>query len=176
MDHYLVEIIIGSMSDKPKVEGSDMLKIFEAMGVTYRVSAISAHRHRQELGKHCQATLQHTLVYIGIASMSAALPGDIAAATDRRIPTLGVALSSEKHPEYFAAARDSMICMPSGVPLSYMGSDKPGLNNAALFACQIIALNDDDVCEKLSTWLKEKTPFVNIGVLTSKDLKKPQEL
>lgn len=166
---YNVEIIIGSTSDQPKVKESDMLKIFEAMSITYRVSVLSAHRHRQELEGHCQTTLKHTLVFIGIASMSAALPGAIVANTDRRIPVLGVALSSTKHPEYFAAARDSMICMPSGVPLSYLGSDKPGLNNAALFACQIIALNNADVREKLTTWLDKNTAPSQIGVLVSDD-------
>lgn len=171
---YDVEIIIGSTNDQPKVEESDMLEIFKAMGVTYRVSVLSAHRHRQELGEHCQTTLKYTLVYIGIAGMSAHLPGAIAANTDRRIPTLGVALSSEKNPHYFAAARDSMICMPSGVPLSYLGSDKPGLNNAALFACQIIALNNNNVRKKLSTWLNENTAPSQIGVLASNDPQQPQ--
>ena len=152
-----------------------MLEILKAMGVTYRVSVLSAHRHHQKLHEHCQTTLQHTLVYIGIAGMSAALPGAIVASTDRRIPILGVALSSEKHPEYFAAARDSMTFMPSGVPLSYLGSDKPGLNNAALRACQIIALGNDTVREKYSSWLGKNTAAAQIGVLTSDSPQKPQK-
>lgn len=57
---YLVEIIVGSENDLPKIETSGMLEILKAMGVTYRVSVLSAHRHHQKLHEHCLNTLSST--------------------------------------------------------------------------------------------------------------------
>ena len=165
---YSVEIIIGSTSDQSKVEGSGMLEILKAMGVTYRVSVISAHRNSEELANHCKTT-GHCKVFIGIAGMAAALPGAIAANTSRHKPILGVALSTEGNAYHHQAAVDSMTCMPPGVPINFCGSDKPGLVNAAIAACQIIGINSKAVSVKLREWREKNTKKPQIGILTSDD-------
>lgn len=93
--------------------------------------------------------------------MSAALPGAIAAATNRTCPVLGVALSVGALGPLDAVY--SMISMPPGVPLQFCGVDKPGLANAALAAVQVLALTDEEVAEKLQNWFENNTKPSQIG-------------
>jgi 5-(carboxyamino)imidazole ribonucleotide mutase len=166
-----VEIIIGSTSDQPKIESSGMLEILKAMGVSYRVSAVSAHRHPEDLESLCLCS--DSKVFIGIAGMSAALPGAIAALTNRQSPVLGVALSSNGNEYHHQAAVHSMMCMPPGVPVNFCGSDKPGLVNAAIAACQIIGVDSKPTAVKLAAWIEKKTKPAKIGVLSSDDPTEP---
>jgi 5-(carboxyamino)imidazole ribonucleotide mutase len=160
-----VQIIIGSTSDQQTVKESGMLTILDKIGIDYQLSVISAHRNPEVLTQHCKNTLKETFVYIGIAGMSAALPGAIAANTNMQAVVLGIALSSEKHPHHYQAALSSIICMPPGVPLGYTGSDSPGMINAAILACQIIAINRPKIEANLKQWLKETTKKARIGIL-----------
>jgi 5-(carboxyamino)imidazole ribonucleotide mutase len=46
----------------------------------------------------------------------------------------------------------SMVQMPKGVPVATLAIGKPGAANAALFAAEILALNDTALYERLSAW------------------------
>jgi 5-(carboxyamino)imidazole ribonucleotide mutase len=142
-----VEVIAGSASDEKAIVESGMMKIFEAAGVKAALSFISAHRDDRLLREYLGQS--RATVFIGTAGMAAALPGAIAAAIGlgRRAVVLGVALPSAEYPE----ANDALLSIariPPGLAVASFAL-KAGLINAALCACQILALSDNDVREKL---------------------------
>jgi 5-(carboxyamino)imidazole ribonucleotide mutase len=46
----------------------------------------------------------------------------------------------------------SIVQMPKGVPVGTLAIGKPGAANAALFAAEILALNDEALHERLAAW------------------------
>jgi 5-(carboxyamino)imidazole ribonucleotide mutase len=46
----------------------------------------------------------------------------------------------------------SMVQMPKGIPVATLAIGKPGAANAALFAAEILALNDAALYERLTRW------------------------
>ena len=46
----------------------------------------------------------------------------------------------------------AMVQMPKGVPVATLAIGKPGAANAALFAAEILALNDKELYVRLSAW------------------------
>ncbi len=159
-----VLIVIGSKNDQDRVKESGMTKVFDQVGVSYSLSIISAHRNSEDLRTFCRSHSKN-VVFIGIAGMSAALPGAIAANVGFKVPVLGVALRSEGYPDAHDAVL-SMTRMPAGVPVAFCGSDKPGLDNAALIACQMLAMGDEKLMAKLSEFLanqqKQKPAQFNV--------------
>ncbi len=145
-----VVIILGSESDLGIVKESKMLEVLDEIGVSWELSIISAHRNSEELQNYCMEKYKYPCrgradkdkdaeVFIGVAGMAAALPGVIASHV-RCCPVIGVPLVSSDIPSGLDALY-SMVRMPAGVPVAVPGIGKPGLYNAALLACQIIALN-----------------------------------
>ncbi len=135
-----VVVIAGSKSDAElmtKVENS--LKEF---GVSYKCYVASAHRDPEglrDIVKNSDAK-----VFIGIAGLSAALPGAIASHTTR--PVIGVPKDVK------LSGLDSLLSMmqmPPGVPVATVGVDSA--KNAALLAVEILALGN----ERLRKALKE---------------------
>ncbi len=51
----------------------------------------------------------------------------------------------------------SSVQMPGGIPVATMAIGKAGAKNAAIYACQIIALHDTALYEKLELYRKEMT-------------------
>lgn len=83
-------ILIGSATDKEAIEKSGMLEVLNTVGVSWEVSVLSAHRHGEKLDAYCkQAKARGTRVFIGVASMSAQLPGAMAAALEGTHPVSG---------------------------------------------------------------------------------------
>jgi len=136
-----VQVILGSESDLEILKSSDLPKILEGLEVSWECHVISAHRNADDLHDHCQqAVATDSKIFIAAAGMAAALPGAIAAITKGQVPVIGVALESS---DGFLSGMDallSMVRMPPGVPVITAGIGKPGLKNAALIACQILAL------------------------------------
>lgn len=147
-----VVVVLGSKSDQKIVEESQMASVFEAVGVSYEVAIISAHRNLQELADYCfQTRDKGTLVYIGVAGMAATLPGAIASLVRER-PVIGVPLSSEILQGLDALL--SMVRMPRDIPVAVAGLDKAGLSNAAILACQIIAQSEPEIKNRLRDFLE----------------------
>lgn len=159
-----VELIIGSKKTNGKiVEESGMFGVLNEIEVDWRLSNISAHRQPEALKEHCiDCILNGTDVFIGGAAMSAGLPGAISSYIDPRLTPLnrvnvvviGVALSSDE----FLDAQDalySMVRMPPGIVVLTAGIGKAGLYNAALAACQIVALTKNDVHDRLWKFIKK---------------------
>lgn len=132
-----VHIVVGSKSDNAVAEMAT--KILDEFAVSYVVSVASAHRTPevlQRLVKESDAS-----VFIGIAGLSAALPGAIAAHTTR--PVIGVPVSGKVNLD----AVLSIVQMPPGIPVGGVGLDRG--DNAALLAVQILAVSDAELQEKL---------------------------
>ena len=132
-----VHIVMGSKSDNAVAEKAT--KILDEFAVSYVVSVASAHRTPevlQRLVKESDAS-----VFIGIAGLSAALPGAIAAHTTR--PVIGVPVSGKVNLDAIL----SIVQMPPGIPVGGVGLDRG--DNAALLAVQILAVSDAELQEKL---------------------------
>jgi 5-(carboxyamino)imidazole ribonucleotide mutase len=138
-----IQIILGSKSDMPVSDKAT--KIIEEFNVKYNVKVASAHRtpdFLKELVEKSDAD-----VFIGIAGLSAALPGSIAAHTTK--PVIGVPVSGKVN---FDAIL-SIVQMPPGIPVGAVGLDRG--DNAALLAIEILAINDEDLTKKLEDYRKK---------------------
>lgn len=122
-------IIAGSKSDKEVAEKAE--SVLKEAKADYRTEYCSFHREHarlEELLKKSDAK-----VYICIAGLSAALPGAVAAMTDK--PVIGVPVSAK------LGGMDALLSiaqMPPGVPVACVGVDNG--DNAAHLALRILAL------------------------------------
>jgi len=138
-----IQIIMGSSSDMPIAEKAKT--IFEEFGVDYDIKVASAHRTPDVLKKLVEKS--NADVFIGIAGLSAALPGTIAAHTIK--PVIGVPVSGKVNLDAIL----SIIQMPPGIPVGAVGLDRG--ENAALLAVEILALSDKKLTKKLENYRKK---------------------
>jgi 5-(carboxyamino)imidazole ribonucleotide mutase len=135
-----VAIILGSKSDEPLLEKAK--PIAEFFLLDYAVEILSAHRSHKKLEKRIEEMEKEgTEVFIGIAGLSAALPGVIASLTVK--PVIGVPVSGKVSLDAIL----SMVQMPGGVPVAVVGLDRS--DNGMILACEILALKDEKLREKL---------------------------
>jgi len=135
-----IQIIMGSKSDMHIAEKAK--KILDEFNISYSIKVASAHRtpdFLKDLVVNCNAD-----VFIGIAGLSAALPGSIAAHTTK--PVLGVPVSGKVNLDAIL----SIIQMPPGIPVAAVGLDRG--DNAALLAIEILSLQDKKLMEKLDKY------------------------
>lgn len=140
----LVSIIMGSTSDLPVMEKA--CKFLNDMQVPFEVNALSAHRTPDAVEKFAKgAKARGVKVIIAAAGMAAALPGVIAASTT--LPVIGVLIKGMLDG---LDAMLSIIQMPPGIPVATVGVN--GAMNAAILACEMIALCDDGIAEKMAQY------------------------
>ncbi|OIO73715.1 MAG: 5-(carboxyamino)imidazole ribonucleotide mutase [Elusimicrobia bacterium CG1_02_37_114] len=139
-----VFVIAGSKSDEELIER--VKKVLDDFGIDCETMIISAHRQPEKLSEVIKKS--NTKVYIAIAGMAAHLPGVIASYTTR--PVIGVAKNAS-----FSGLDSllSIVQMPRGVPVACVGIDMA--ENAAILACQILALNDKKLEKKLMDYKLE---------------------
>ena len=125
-----IHIIMGSKSDMPIAEKAE--KILKEFDVNYKIQVASAHRTPDHLKKIVQES--NAEVFIGIAGLSAALPGSIASHTIK--PVIGVPVSGKINLDSIL----SIIQMPPGIPVAAVGLDRG--DNAVLLAVEILSLKD----------------------------------
>ncbi len=138
-----IQILMGSSSDMPVAEKAKT--ILEEFGVPYDIKVASAHRTPavlQSIVEKSDADL-----FIGIAGLSAALPGTIAAHTIK--PVIGVPVSGKVNLDAIL----SIIQMPPGIPVGAVGLDRG--ENAALLAVEILAVRDMKLSKKLHDYRKK---------------------
>ena len=119
----LVAVIAGSKSDQAVVD--DVVKALDELEISHDVKFISAHRNPNALRDYVGGSKAH--VFIGIAGLSAHLPGVIASLTAK--PVIGVPVSVKLN------GLDSLLSivqMPPGVPVASVGIDNG--RNAAILA------------------------------------------
>ena len=142
-----IQIILGSKSDMPVAEKTQ--KILDEFKIDYDIKVASAHRtpdYLKDLVEKSDAD-----VFIGIAGLSAALPGSIAAHTVK--PVIGVPVSGKVNLDSIL----SIVQMPPGIPVAGVGLDRG--DNAALLAIQILSVKDPKLKDKLKKYrekMKEK--------------------
>jgi len=129
MAEVAVAIIMGSSSDMGVAEKA--AKVLAEHKVRYETRVLSAHREPEALERYLKEIEDSVAVIIAIAGLSAALPGIIAAKTDK--PVIGVPVSGKL---LGMDALLSMVQMPSGVPVAVVGIDNG--ENAALFALRML--------------------------------------
>ena len=133
-----IAVIMGSKSDEEKMKPA--IDFLRDLDIPFEVRIASAHR-TPELLK--QIVDNPTFgIFIAGAGMAAALPGCIAALTIK--PVIGVPLSSKYGLEDSLL---SIIQMPPGIPVLTVGIDAS--KNAAIAACEILALCDEELADKL---------------------------
>ena len=142
-----IVICMGSQSDWKTMKEAAI--ILEQFAVPHEVKIISAHRTPNRLTQFAELAYdQGFSVIIAGAGGAAHLPGMLAAHT--HVPVLGVTIESAS-----LKGMDSLLSivqMPAGVPVGTLAIGIPGAKNAALFAIQIIALNDELITDKMIAW------------------------
>ena len=142
----LVSIIMGSTSDLPVMEKA--AKFLDELEVPFEMNALSAHRTPSEVEKFAREAEGRGLrVIIAAAGMAAALPGVIAAQTT--LPVIGVPIKGMLDG---LDALLSIVQMPPGIPVATVGVN--GAQNAAVLACEMLALTDHALAERMREYKK----------------------
>lgn len=128
-----VAIVIGSERDREFAERA--AKVLDREGVAYEIRVLSAHRNPVELDQYVRES--DATLFIAMAGLSAALPGVIAAKTDK--PVIGVPLPVG--PLNGVDALLSIVQMPRGVPVACVGIG--AAENAAYLALRILRMSKE---------------------------------
>ena len=135
-----VGILMGSDSDLPVIRKATAL--LDDFGVPYEVHVYSAHRTPLEACEFAEnAAARGFGVLICAAGMAAHLAGVVASKTI--LPIIGIPCKGANLDGLDALL--STVMMPSGIPVATVAVD--GGANAALLACQILALSDDSLSD-----------------------------
>lgn len=148
-----VGVVMGSGSDwdvmKPAVD------TLEQFGIEVDKRVISAHRAPHALMEWAEgAKADGKSIIIAGAGGAAHLAGVIAGLTT--LPVIGVPVRS--HTLDGLDSLLSVVQMPSGIPVATVALN--GSKNAALLAIEILALQDENLHEKLVAFRKEQTEKV----------------
>lgn len=142
MEKPKILILMGSDSDVSVVE--DGLKFLKDMNVQYKIDVSSAHRNPEKTVAYAKSARAEGIeVIIAIAGMAAHLPGVVASHTT--LPVIGVPTSGGALKGIDALL--SIVQMPKGIPVATVGLDAG--KNAAILACTILSIKDDDMRKKL---------------------------
>ena len=128
-----VLIVVGSESDKPRIEPA--FDVLSKAGVSYEFKVSSAHREPDETTALLKGARKNGFkVVIAGAGLSAALPGFAASLTD--LPVIGVPFAVG--PLNGLDALLATVQVPPGVPVATVGIDNA--KNAAQLAIRILKL------------------------------------
>ena len=146
-----VAIIMGSKSDWDIMSHS--ANILTQFNISHESKVISAHRTPELLDEYCSEAKQKGVkIFITGAGLAAALPGVVAAKTT--LPVIGVPLEASSLEGMDALL--SIVQMPPGIPVGTMTIGKAGAINAALYAAAILALQDENIREKIQSYRDEQ--------------------
>jgi 5-(carboxyamino)imidazole ribonucleotide mutase len=134
----MITIIAGSESDRDLVEKVEA--VIKEFGVEFDSHIASAHRTPEKVREIVKKSKSG--VFIGVAGLSAALPGAIASHTVKPVIGLPKDVKLEGLDSFL-----SIVQMPPGVPVATVGVDNA--KNAAFLALEILGVKDDSLKEKL---------------------------
>lgn len=147
-----VVILMGSKSDLEIMKKASA--ILDEFSVPYEMKVISAHRTPDLMFEFAKNAKKNGVdVIIAGAGGAAHVPGMIAAITP--VPVIGVPIWSKDFNGTDALL--SIVQMPSGIPVATVGIDRAA--NAALLAIRMLAMNNNDLYQKLLDYqdkMKEK--------------------
>ena len=140
-------ILLGSASDFTIAEKA--INILQTMEIPYDLRVASAHRTHQKVKSIVEESTKNGVeVFMGIAGLSAHLPGIIAANTHKPVVAVPVEVKLGGLDAMFASVQ-----MPLGAPVATVGIDRG--ENGAILASQIIGINNMKVRENLSAMRKD---------------------
>ncbi|MGH7905652.1 MAG: 5-(carboxyamino)imidazole ribonucleotide mutase [Candidatus Binataceae bacterium] len=143
----LVGIVMGSKSDYEQMSAA--AEILTELKIPSESRILSAHRTPGETHKYAASARERGLaVIIAGAGGAAHLAGVIAANT--LLPVIGVPIQTSA-----LGGMDSLLStvqMPRGIPVATMAIGKAGAANAAIFAAQILGLNQPEIAAALASW------------------------
>ena len=140
-----ISIVMGSDSDMPVM--AKAAAVLDELGVSYEMRIISAHREVNEFFEYAKTAEERGIkVIIAGAGMAAHLPGMCAAIFP--LPVIGIPMHTTS-----LGGRDSLysiVQMPSGIPVATVAIG--GGANAAILACKILAVSDDELLARLKAY------------------------
>jgi 5-(carboxyamino)imidazole ribonucleotide mutase len=146
----VISIIMGSQSDLETVK--DAIDLLKKFNIDLEVKVLSAHRTPKDLEKYVEGASKRGIkAFIAAAGGAAALAGVIASHTT--LPVIGIPIETKS-----LKGLDSLLStvqMPVGIPVACMAIGKSGAKNAALFALEILAINNPRLKAKLLKYRKE---------------------
>ena len=154
--HPLVGLIMGSKSDWETMAAA--AQTLDALAIPYEAKVVSAHRTPKRLYDYATGAKARGLkVIVAAAGGAAHLPGMSAAMTP--LPVLGVPIKSRDLKGLDSLL--SIVQMPKGVPVGTLAIGEAGAVNAALLAAAILALNDEELAERLDAYRAAQTEAVS---------------
>lgn len=161
----LVSIIMGSKSDLPIMK--EAAAFLEEMQVPFEITVVSAHRTPHRMVKFAETAAERGIkVIIAGAGGAAHLPGMVASITT--LPVIGVPVKSSNSIDGWDSIL-SILQMPNGIPVATVALN--GAKNAGILATKILALNDNELSTKISSYqlnlknqvLESTKDFNNLG-------------
>ena len=145
---------MGSKSDLTVMqEAADQL---EKLKVPFEMDVVSAHRTPEKMIEYSKNASERGIkVIIAGAGGAAHLPGMIAAS--RILPVISVPIKSCNPIDGWDSIL-SILQMPKGVPVATVALN--GAANAAILACQILALENMELSERIHNLKKEMVEAV----------------
>ena len=155
MSQPLVSIVMGSNSDAEIMD--EAARVLRDLKVPFEIGIYSAHRTAERSASFAAgASARGIKVIIAGAGAAAHLAGALAARTE--LPIIGVPLASTPLQGFDALL--ATVQMPSGFPVATMAVGKAGASNAALFAAQILALEDGELAGRITALRARKASAV----------------
>ena len=155
MANKKVGVVMGSNSDWAVMQHA--VQQLEAFGIEYEARVVSAHRTPDLLFEYAETARDRGLFCIIAGAGGAAhLPGMLAAKTT--LPILGVPVNSR-----YLKGLDSLLSivqMPKGIPVATFAIGEAGAANAGLYAASLLAIDDEDMCEKIDAFRVEQQEAV----------------
>lgn len=148
----IVGIVMGSNSDWETMQHA--ATIFEEFGIDFEARVVSAHRMPDDMFTYAETASERGLkAIIAGAGGAAHLPGMLASKTI--IPIFGVPVASK-----YLRGEDSLysiVQMPRGIPVATFAIGEAGAANAALHVIANLAINDQDLAQKLKVFRVQQT-------------------
>lgn len=149
-----VGILMGSDSDLSVMEKA--VNVLKDMNVSHEVNILSAHRMPDSTAEYAKTARERGLaVIICGAGMAAHLAGVVASHTT--LPVIGVPIKSGALDGVDALY--ATVQMPPGIPVATMAID--GAANAAFLACEIVAVADPEMAERLENKREQIRALLN---------------
>ncbi len=143
----LVGIVMGSDSDWPKIKS--VAAALESFDVTHEIRVMSAHRTPEVVRQYAtMAAARGIKVIIAAAGGAAHLAGVVASHTT--LPVIGIPVQTSMQGGLDSLL--SIVQMPGDVPVATVGVGSGGARNAGLLAVEILALVDESLQEKLTSF------------------------
>jgi 5-(carboxyamino)imidazole ribonucleotide mutase len=147
----VVAVVMGSQSDLDTM--AQCVKTLRDLEIPFEARVLSAHRTPAALEEYVSdAESRGVKVFVAAAGGAAHLAGVVASKTLK--PVLGIPMGTQ------LGGLDSLLStvqMPAGIPVGTLAIGRAGAVNAALLAAAILALDDEDVRERLGKFREAQT-------------------